>query len=221
MSNIDPNYFNIDKEQAMRQNKVEDILEPQEKILARVSPDKKDYILESIFKGLPIALLWGGIDAFIIVQMVSVGALVSDAGMEGFPLWLFLILFFGLHLIPVWAYVASVIKRVVGYKNIEYVFTDKRVILRSGLVGIDFKFAFYSQISAVTVKVGLWDRLFKVGDITITSVGQNMVLEDIHHPYEFTTKIQKIAQDIKADISFPNDLRPKTNHGYNTEYTDK
>jgi len=31
-------------------------------------------------------------------------------------------------------------------------------------------------------------------------------------------RIQKISHDIKTDIIFPNDLRPKENHGYSTDY---
>jgi len=60
--------------------------------------------------------------------------------------------------------------------------------------------------------------MFKVGDLYITTVNQNAVLEDIHSPYQYADKIQEIVRDLKADMEFPNDLRPEENHGYNTKY---
>ena len=212
MANIDENYFNPNE--GIKQNQVEDILEEGETILQRLKPDRRDYILEAIFKGLPFVLIWAAFDVFFIVMMVTTGAFTQ---MGGFMIPV-LIGFFALHLLPVWLYIAGIVKRVGGYKNIEYVITDKRIIIRSGLIGIDFRYFYYSAIQSVTVKVGLWDRMFKVGDLYLTATNQSAVLEDIKNPYFFGTKIEKIVQDIKADISYPNDLRPEENHGYNTKY---
>ena len=44
------------------------------------------------------------------------------------------------------------------------------------------------------------------------------VLSDIKNPYVIANKLQKIINDIKSDIYFPNDLRPKENKGYNAKY---
>ena len=134
---------------------------------------------------------------------------------------IFLVVFFALHLIPVWAYIASVIKRLAGYKNVEYVFTDKRIILRSGLIGMDIKSFYYPSITAVNVKVGVLDRMFKVGDIYLESGQINAVIDDIDNPYVYGSKIQEIINDMKSDMAFPNALRPEDNPGYNTKYTKK
>lgn len=211
MSQIDENYFKV--ENPMKQNKVEDILEKDEKILQRLKPNAKVIRLEAIFKGLPLALLWLVFDATFIVMMVGTGAI------EQAP-WMIAIIigFFAIHLLPVWIYIANVVKKIGGYKNIEYVFTDKRIIIRSGLVGIDFKSIYYTSLESVNLKVGLFDRLFKVGDIYLKANTQTAVLEDIENPYVYLSKLQKIALDIKSDIYYPNDLRPSENHGYQTEY---
>lgn len=210
MSQIDKDYFNV--EESIEQNKVEDIIGDGEEVLVSLKPNRKVYILESIFKGLPIVLLWGGIDAFAIYMIISSGAF-AETGM----IW-FIVLFFALHLIPVWMYIARVVKVVAGYKNVSYTFTDKRVIVRSGVIGIDFKYQYYSDIASVNVKVGIFDRLFKVGDVHIQGNTQHIVVEDISAPYIYADKIQKIVRDLKADMQFPNDLRPEENHGYNTKY---
>ena len=34
-------------------------------------------------------------------------------------------------------------------------------------------------------------------------------------------EIKKLQEDVYTDTMYPNDLRPKENHGYNTEVKDK
>ena len=214
MAQIDKNYFSTDLD-TMKKNKVEDILEEDEEILVSLTPNKKVYILEAIFRGLPIALLWGGIDTFIIIMMSRSGFFELSFAV------LFVVFFFAIHLIPVWMYIWGIVKRTMDYKNLQYYLTNKRIILRNGLIGIDFKVFYYSDIASVTVKVGIFDRNFKVGDLYIQSTNQRAVLEDIENPYFYLSKIQKIVQDIKTDMAFPNNLRPKENDGYQTKYTPK
>lgn len=208
---IDENFFKT--EDPMKQNRVEDIVSPDEDILQRLKPNKKVLILESIFKGLPFVLLWAAFDFTFIFIFFSTGLPLEMLG--------FIIPFFILHLMPLWIYIANIVKTFGGLKNIEYVFTDKRIIIRSGIVGIDFKTIFYTDVEGINVKVGLFDRLFKVGDLYIKAFNQSAVLQNIEKPYFFLNKLQKITLDIKTDIQYPNDLRPKENHGYNTDYINK
>ena len=210
MAKLDKDYFQI--EEGMKQNEIKDILSDDEEVLVNLKPNRKVYLLESIFKGLPIVLIWLAADTFAITMIASNGTMYEP--------WLiaFFIFFFALHLIPVWIYIYSIIKVIVSYKNLEYVFTDKRIIVRSGLIGIDFKYVYYYEINSVTVNVGLFDRMFKVGDIIIKSNNQVVTVNDISYPYKYSNKIQEIVRDLKADMAFPNDLRPNENHGYNTKY---
>lgn len=209
--NIDENYFKTDN--PMKQNSVEDILSKDEKILQRLKPNKRVLLLESIFKGLPVVLLWVAFDTFFIVMMIVTGAFKENPGL--IPA---VIAFFALHLLPLWLYILNIIKTMAGAKNIEYVFTDKRIIIRSGVIGIDFKNIYYSDVEGINCKVGIFDRMFKVGDLYIKALNQSAVLMNIETPYFYLQKLQKITLDIKTDIQYPNDLRPKENHGYNTEY---
>lgn len=214
MAKITKDYFELNDN--IKQNDINDILVSGEEILLSLKPDKKTSILESILKGLPLALIWGGFDAFFIIMMFTTG--LGDT-MGGFII-VFLVVFFAIHLIPVWKYIAGIIKTIAGYKNIVYVFTSKRIIIRTGLIGIDFKNIYYEEVQTVTVKVGLLDRIFKVGDLYIQTANQVGKIENIKAPYHYSSKIQKIVQDIKTDINFPNDLRPSENRGYNTKYID-
>ena len=86
---------------------------------------------------------------------------------------------------------------------------------------------YYKDIKDVSLKVGIVDNLLNVGDIYIHGTGAivnnravkgNTIMYDIKNPYETFKTIQKIVLDIQTDMNYPNDLRPKENHGYNTEY---
>ena len=89
--NIDENYFKTDN--PMKQNSVEDILSKDEKILQRLKPNKRVLLLESIFKGLPVVLLWVAFDAFFIIMMIKTNDFKEQPGLIAF-----VIVFFALHL---------------------------------------------------------------------------------------------------------------------------
>lgn len=115
-------------------------------------------------------------------------------------------------------------------KNILYVITDKRVIIQSGLIGLDYTTVDFDKIQSMSVNVGVVDKLLKenTGSINIYSgtlvSGKHGVysvphsLNIIDDPYTVFEKLKKVSHDIKSDIEYPNDLRPKSNPGYNTEY---
>ena len=58
-----------------------------------------------------------------------------------------------------WAYFANRVK--------EYAITQKRVLIKSGLIGTDFKSIYFDQIKNVIVDVGLIGKIFSVGSIKI------------------------------------------------------
>ena len=214
MAKYDEHYFY----QTEKTNQdIKDLLTEDEQLLWQGKPHKTYFIFSSIFKMMPIALLWLGFDSFFIVTLIGTGAI---NGMET-GIILFLVGFFALHLLPVWIWIKNIVTASIQHKNLEYAFTNKRIIIKSGVIGIDFQNIYYSSISSVNLRVGLIDRIFKVGDIYILSDRKAQVLFDISNPYIITTKLQEIVNDIKTDVYFPNALRPSENQGYNTKYKDK
>ena len=210
MKKIDESYFKVQNE--MQKNNVEDIIEKDEKILLRLKPNKTAYVWSAVMGMLPFALIWLIFDLTAIIFICQVPTFPTGV-------LIFIIVFFAFHLTPVWIWIGQIVNATIGYKNIEYVFTSKRIIIRSGVIGIDFKTINYSDIEGVNLKVSFIDRMLKVGDIYIQAVTQSSVLNDINNPYAVLSSIQKITLDIKTDINYPNDLRPSTNHGYKTQYS--
>lgn len=208
---IDERYF---YDNAMQKNTIDDVLDGNEKVLWRGAPNSKSYVGASVLKMLPIALIWLIFDSTFIV-FISIG---MSQGQIPLAVLGFVIPFFILHLTPVWIWLANTIKAIKEVRNLEYAITDKRVIIRSGVIGIDFKFILYTEIDSVNVKVGLIDKIFKVGDIYINASVNSGVLWDVPNPYGIGTALQKVTTDIKSDIHFPNAMRPDNNPGYKTGY---
>ena len=209
MGNIDENYF--DMPTGVKNNSIEDIVGDDEKLLLKIKPKKSAYKFNSIVGFLPIGIFW---------LLIDVGFICGIALTGGVPkaLWAFLVPFFAVHMFPVWICIANIVKAGRAWRNLEYAFTDRRIIIRSGVIGINLVNIYYADIKGVNLKIGLFDRMFKVGDIYISTEGKSQVLYDLENPYFILERVQKIVIDLKADVYFPNNLRPENNDGYNTKY---
>lgn len=212
MAKLDENYFKIDPSGRDLKN-IEDVIGSDEQILWSGKPKKRAFLINAFTKMLPIALIWLLFDGAFIGLMIGT--------MDEIPasVKIFMTVFFLFHLMPVWIWLSNVLTANRQHENLEYAFTNKRIIIKSGIIGIDFKNIYYSEIDSVNLRVGLVDRIEKVGDIYIKSIGGANVLYDLENPYTLTEKLQKIVVDIKTDIQFPNNLRPAENDGYSTKYT--
>lgn len=209
---IDERYF---MDNSLQKNSIDDVVKSDEKVLWRDKPNATSYVLANMLKMLPIALIWLIFDGTFIFFM-AVG--MSSGEIPLSILW-FIVPFFLLHLTPVWLWIGKTVKAAREVRNIEYAITDKRIIIRSGMIGIDFKFINYTEIDSVNVKVGLIDKIFRVGDIYINSSVNSGVLWDIVDPYKIGNALQRVTMDIKSDIHYPNAMRPTSNTGYKTDYS--
>lgn len=204
-------YFINEKEEI---NSIEKMMNEDETILWRGRPFKKSFILSSILKFLPIVIIWVGIDVSLIVCMILFMEL---------EWWLLLIIGFFLliHLMPLWFYIANIITCFRRLKIEEYAFTDKRIILKTGLLAPNIVSINYASITSINLRIGIIEKICKVGDIYIVYTNGKIVLEDIVNPYYIYGELQRIANDIKSDIIYPNSYRPNENKGYKTSYRGK
>ena len=193
---------------------VNDVLVNGESIIWSGKPKKSAYIINKFFTMLPFAIIWLMFDSIFIISFIASGSFME-------MLW-FIISFFALHLMPVWIWLSNVLTAKKNWKNTEYYVTDKRIIIESGFIGMNYQTIYYKDIKNVYLRIGVIDRLLKVGDIYF-DINQNRAqfFLDLENPYELYTKLQKIVLDIQTDIEFPNNLRPNENNGYNTKYIPK
>lgn len=212
MAKLDETYFKIEPSGRDLKN-IEDVIGSDEQILWSGKPKKRAFLINAFTKMLPIALIW------LLFDGAFIGLMIGTMDEIPAPVKIFMVVFFLFHLMPVWIWLSNVLTANRQHENLEYAFTNKRIIIKSGIIGIDFKNIYYSEIDSVNLRVGLVDRIEKVGDIYIKSIGGANVLYDLENPYTLTEKLQKIVVDIKTDIQFPNNLRPAENDGYSTKYT--
>lgn len=172
-----------------------------------------------IIRGIPFlcfGLLWGAIDYFGFIRNM-------DKGMSGFS-----IPFFILHLIPFWGSILNMIRLFLVHGNTCYAFSNKRLMMRSGFWGTDFKVVDYDKISDLEVNVNPIENLLGVGTIQafsgrVSDEGGRLYDKfiGINDPYGVFKKIKEVSVDIKTDWNFPNAMRPEVNPGYRTKYERK
>ena len=123
------------------------------------------------------------------------------------------------------------INKVLSFPNTVYAYSNKRVMMRTGFIGTDFKVIDYDKISDIEVTVNLLERMYNVGTVRFFS-GRTKSDEDstsklydtwtaISDPYGVFKLVKQTSVDIKTDYNYPNALRPDTNPGYKTKYEKK
>jgi len=205
-------------------NELKLLIGKDEKIIYAGKPNKKCFIFESIFNPLlPFALIWGIIDFGVIGASLS-----SKDEHIGF----FLVPFMLLHLMPVWIYLGGALLSFRRYQNTSYVVTDKAIYASGGVFSRTYKSKPFTELSHVDLHRGIFDQWFGVGDVITTSAQANpatlngrrtstnagISIDSIANYAEVYQIVKKLQQDIYTDVMYPNDLRPKGNHGYNTKY---
>ena len=201
-----------------------------ERIMWEGRPNKKCFIFESIFNPLlPFAVVWGLFDLFFFKSFFAVENTVKSAGASDMGLFggSFILVFLLFHLMPVWIYLGGVLMCSRRYKNTAYIVTDKAVYLSSGIISRTINRKPFAELSHVNLHRGFFDQKFGVGDIVLSSttavsangaVMPGITIASISEYNKVYDLVKKIQTDIYSDTMYPNDMRPKENHGYNTEY---
>ncbi|MBP7927991.1 PH domain-containing protein [Patescibacteria group bacterium] len=195
------------------------VLDPTEQVLWSGNPQFFPYMVQALF---------GMFSGFIFFLF----GYIAVKAQGGAPTDILPYIFMGIGFLimvggPVYSYLV--------YKYIMYKITDKRVLFQKGLIGRDFDIVDFDKIENLTVNVGLVDKLFgnNSGTIDVFSnrlqsrgsgrhrrtVNVPFRLVHITDPYAVLQLIKKSSFDVKADVNFPNALRPDNNEGYNTQYT--
>lgn len=194
-------------------NELKSMIGTDEEILYEGRPNKKCFLFESVLNPLlPIAIIWAVIDS----SFLRVG--IESMNMIMIPFLL-------MHMMPVWIYLAGVIFSFQKYRNTYYIVTDHAIYISHGVFTKNFEVKTFAELSRVNLHRGVLDQIFGVGDVQITTnqftrknVPAVLGINSISDYTEVYKLIQKLQKDIYSDIMYPNDLRPKENHGYRTKY---
>ena len=195
------------------ENELKNMVGVGETIMYEGKPDKKCYLFECFLNPLlPISILWAIFDIGMFGGNISSGNLI-----------MFVFLLF--HMMPVWIYLIGVLFSYKRYKNTYYIVSDYAVYISRGIFSVNVDVKPFSELSRVNLHRGIFDQMFHVGDVQLTTnqVGRNntpivLGINSIAEYKEVYQLVQKLQKDIYSDVMYPNDLRPKENHGYRTKY---
>lgn len=192
MKKIDENYFKINEKTKI--TKPEDLLTSGEIVLWKGKPKKSAYIFSKSISLMPIAIIWGLIDITILVTVLSQGSMPSFV-------YLFLLGFFALHLMPVWIWLGSIIKAAKEMNSIQYMITNKRIIEVRGIHSLYFSAEIkLREIENTSLKISFIDRILKVGDIYISAdESKAIVLFDIPNSEFIHERIDKLISDTSEE----------------------
>lgn len=173
------------------------ILDKDEKIIKVYKPNKLKLYISSL---LAYILMFGWFFAF--------GAVGLFATESPLPLAASLSILIGSFVLI--TLIAVIIIRIY-YKNLYYAYSNKRVIIRTGVFGIDFKSLDIKMIGATNVYVSLLDKILakNTGTISFGSMASPMVsygnsnamgykFAHITLPYETYKEIKNIIDEKKG-----------------------
>ncbi len=194
------------------------LIGPEETIFYEGKPDKKCYLLESIFNPLlPIAIVWAIIDFGILGS-----SLLGGMGGASF----FMVPFMLLHLMPVWIYLGGVLFATRKYRNTAYIVTDRAIYVSGGIFTRNINTKPFAELSHIDLHRGIFDQLCQAGDVIATTnqLDRNgkpavITIGSITGYTEVYNLVKKLQTDIYSDTMYPNAKRPPENPGYNTRYT--
>jgi len=132
------------------EEKFQDVLEKGEKIIKTYKPDKVKYW---------VGLILGAAVCMLFVFLTLMGAIPEEDAVFDPDLFCLLLI------ISIAAYVfgllLSVLFGALYYKNRFYAYTNKRIIVRGGIIGIDYSSLELKHLSATIVSVTVLDKILR------------------------------------------------------------
>ena len=87
-----------------------------------------------------------------------------------------------------------------SYKNLYYAYTNKRLIVRRGTIGVDYRTLDYKFITSTTVDVGLLDKgKTKTGSLSFKSPTASIHFDYVENPYDLMREIKEYMNIVNVD----------------------
>ena len=169
----------------------DNVLDKNEQVLRVIKPNK-----------LKLFVYWF-LSAFWINVWIAIVAILPFCFEESFP-WEYYLIPVG---IIVLVFIVTGILAEIYYRNNYFAYTNSRILIRSGIIGIDFKSLDMRYVGALNVKVGFVDKVLKqeTGTITFGSMSSPMAtskqvgynFSHVEKPYELYKEMKQIVEEVK------------------------
>ena len=140
------------------------ILDSDETIVKTYKPNRKRFVIVGFIGCLPSLIIPGIIIMFAIFGLTGIIEMTDEAGnpdTSGSVVMLIFASIFALFLL------IGAFYPLMRYKKALYCITNKRIIIRHGIIGVDFKSLNLKDISAVFVEVNFLDKWVRPNTGTI------------------------------------------------------
>lgn len=168
---------------------IKHLLDDDEEVILARTPHKKSY------QGAAIVGVVCGILTLAIINAIAFFFMFND-GISNWDI-AFSVIIGVVDIFAIALCFKSTIVAIYGVDNIDYVFTNKRIIIARGISTIKFSFVDYANIESIHLKIGLIDKIFSVGDIYIRSKKHMDVLFDIHDSKHIVDRLNKLVAKCK------------------------
>lgn len=162
---------------------LQSILEPQEKIIWQGNVSRKVLSFN--------LTLW-----LLIIIAFSIFLFSSSESSNFISYLLFFVLL-----------ITVVIKFLTDYVKV-FIITDKRIIIRSGIIGTDYNSIFFTEIKTTNVQVDLIEKIFGVGSINIdtgkietVTDGKNNATKTAYDKLSYINKPYEVYKILQSTLS--------------------
>lgn len=174
----------------------EHILQKDEQIIEVVKPNKLNFFFVTYLA------------YFILLSFLSIMIIIPislDDETVGIVALVFGLIVGGLILL---SFTLTTILSTITYRKRYYAYTNKRIIIKSGVIGSTYKSLDHKMIGAVEVRVDLIDKLLRknTGTIKFGSLASPMFkrvqpmfsFKSIKNPYELTNKVKSRIDELNV-----------------------
>lgn len=169
---------------------LEEMFEVGERVIWAGKPSKTPFVVKKIGFSL-IAVPW------LLFPLFMLNATSWTIVSQPF-VCLFLVFWYG---ILGFISLGSPVYSFLVWRNIFYVLTDRRIIVRKGLIGIDYDVLSLDVVQQVNIDVGFWDKLYGTGTVTVQAIGvQPVVLRCIRSPRKVQGMIGEAVKSWKGRL---------------------
>lgn len=183
-------------------NVFNEILGDDEKILFILKPNKTRFVWLRNFIGRILGVLFG-------IAFVVLGAVASEFGIKESDLLMTQISFILFGIFFILLVLIEMICAYVMYKNTFYAVSDKRILVRTGIIGVDFRNLDISFVGSVNININLYDKFIKPNTGTISfgsfaapiaspnAISVAFNFQYVDNPYEVYKTVKKLVDEIK------------------------
>ena len=182
------------------------LLSSNEEVLLEIKPNRTRYIFIGNVIGSLLGIFVGAIffTLGLLILLKIIPSVDSTSSLSGG------LVFMGFGALPIVSPIINFFTKFARYKNLAYIVTNNRLIIRSGLIGIDYREMSLNSILSMNVRVDFLDKLVKpnTGVIYFANASAPMMpsgsngrdnplafkFEYIENPYEVYRQIKEIAQ---------------------------